>query len=282
VANTRFERHDSMPLADCFFLPSGWFWKIRFKKTTMGKFYLVDGAGLTGSSNNYMAVPNSDAAFLGKTGQEPRRLVQIYGLSPGISMVTFTAGVPGDSVTMQVEVVDLPGDRPSFVKPTAKSAALIGPGLPTQYRLDLVQTITTGPAENLFDPVPAGTKHIVVSTHGQMSAGGISMSIAGGVSQSNCTDVFAKLKGKCAGGVVWISGCDAGGDNEFCKRAATASGCYVVAPAITVPVVRVPPGMFDYFERSMIKFFKKDNGELMKAGDFLVMQNDLSFHIVSG
>jgi hypothetical protein len=282
VANTKFERHESFPLADCFFLASGWFWKIRFKKTTFGKFYLVDGAGLTGASNAYLVVPNSDAAFLGKTGQERRRLVQLYGLSPGTCLVDFNAGAPGDPVvTMQVEVDDLPGDRPSFVKPTAKSAGLIGPNLPSQYQLDFMQSVTSGPAESLFDGVPVDTKHIVVSSHGQMSAGGITMSIAGGVSRSNCADVFKKLK-KCAGGVVWISGCDAGSDNEFCKNAAMASGCYIVAPAITVPVVRVPHGMFDYFERSMIKFFSKDKGDLMKAADFLQLQNDLSFHIVPG
>jgi len=285
VANTKFDVHPSYPRNKCSFLDSGWFWKIQITRGTFGKFILVDGAGLIGASNAIVIVPNSDAAFIGKTGSEARRTVEIYGLSPGIALVDFKAPGSNDSVVvMQVEVVDLPNSRMSFVKPAAPGAALTGPGLPAgQYQLAFNRTFTSGPAEALFDGVPNGTMHVVVSTHGQMSAtDGITMSIAGGVSRANCSDVFKKLQSKASQGVVWISGCDAGADNTFCKAAALASGFYIVAPAITVPVVRVPAGMIDYFERSMIKFFSKDSGDLMKSADFLVKQKELQFSIVPG
>lgn len=284
MANTKFEADPSYPRNKCFFLDSGWFWKIQITRGTFGKFFLVDGAGLIGASNAIIIVPNSDAAFIGKTGSQARRPIEIYGLSPGICMVEFKA--PGSNdvvVVMQVEVVDLPGNRMSFVKPASPSAALIGPNLPTQYQLGFTRSVTNGPAEALFDAVPNGTMHVVVSTHGQMSStDGITMSIAGGVSRSNCAAVFKKLQSKAPQGVVWISGCDAGADNTFCKAAAAASGFYIVAPAITVPVVRVPAGMIDYFERSMPKFFSKDSGDLMKSSDFLLKQKDLQFSIVPG
>jgi hypothetical protein len=279
----RFELHPSYPSNKCYRTETGWFWKIDIVRGTFGKFFLVDGAGLIGASNAVFIVPNSDAGFIGKTGQEARRTVEIYGLTKGICFTEFRA--PGSSdvvVYMQVEVVELPGDRPSFVKPTAPAAALVGPGLPSQYQLNVNRTVSSGPPESLFDPVPSGTMHVVLSTHGQMSADGINLSIAGGITRANCSAVFTKLQSKGSQGVVWISGCDAGSDNEFCKSAATASGFYVVASAIAVPVIRIPAGMIDYFERSMIKFFNKDKGELMKGSDFLLKQKELQFSIVPG
>lgn len=264
---------------------------MRVKKGTFAKFYLVDGAGLTAESNNPVVVPNSDSAFRGKTGQEARRTVEIYGLSSGTTLIAFSnVGTNDPVVTMQVEVVELPGHTQSFVKFSAKAAALTGPNLHPRYVLDFTQTITVGPPENLFNSIPGGTKHIVVNCHGQMNAkgsdgqmvDGLTLYIAGNVFRGNCSDVFAKLKGKCSGGVVWAAGCEVASDNEFCRLAVMASGCFLVAPAITLPIVKVPHGMIDYFGESMVKFFNKENGTPMKAGDFLLMQKDLQFNIVSG
>jgi hypothetical protein len=252
--------------ANCFFLlPSKWFWKMRIKQHLRAKFYLVNGQGLTASSNNPGVIPNSDEVFTGKTGQEGKRVVEIYGLTPGTALVEFRG--PGSSkpvVTMQIEVVALPGTKPSFVSFSGKSAAINVRDVAHPYRLDSTQTATGGPPENLFDSVPGGTKHVVLNCHGQMNAKGgpegITLFIAGNVTRGNCTAVFAKLKGKSAGGVIWIGGCEAGADNEFCKLAVLASGCYVVAPAITLQSVPVPAGKIDFFAGSMIKYFNKDGG----------------------
>jgi hypothetical protein len=290
MENTRFEKHESVPRTDCFFLDSGWFWKMRMKKSTFAKFYLVSGAGLTATSNNPVVVPNSDAVFTGKTGQEVRRTVEIYGLSQGVTLIDFNSGGTNDPVvTMQVEVTELPGHRASFVAFSAKAAALNAPDISVRYQLDSTKTITGGPPDNLFDSVPVGTKHIALNCHGQMEAKGsdgqkvpgITLFIAGNVWQGNCSAVFAKLKTKSAGGVVWIGGCEVGSDNEFCKLAVMASGCFLVAPTITLPIVRVPHGMIDYFGESMPKFFNKDDGKPMKPDDFLLKQKDLQFRIVS-
>ena len=281
----KFDVHPDYPRSKCSFLDSGWFYKIQVTRGTFGKFVLVNGAGLIGSSNAIIIVPNSDAAFIGKTGSEARRNIEIYGLAPGIAMVEFRG--PGSSdivMVMQVEVIDLPGSRASFVKPSAPAAALVGPDLPAnQYHLAFNRAVTAGPAEALFDPVPNGTMHVVVSTHGQMDGkNGITLSIAGGITRANCAAVFKKLQSKGGQGVVWISGCDAGSDNEFCTAAAKASGFYIVAPGITVPAVRVPVGMIDFFERSMIKYFSKDSGTLMTSAEFLQKQKELQFTIVPG
>lgn len=206
---TRFEVDPSYPRSKCEFTDRGWFYKITLTRGSFGKFILVDGAGLIGASSAITVVPNSDAAFIGKTGSEPRRKIAIYGLTEGNCMVEFRE--PGSNkvtVYMQVWV------GMSFVKPSAASAALIGPGLPTtQYQLPFTQVMTSGPADALFDRVPSGTMHVVLSTHGQMDlTNGITMSIAGGLSRANCAAVFGKLKPKASQGVVWISGCDAGSD----------------------------------------------------------------------
>lgn len=68
--------------------------------------------------------------------------------------------------------------------------------------------------------------------------------------------------------------------NVFCGAAARASGYYVVAAAIAVPVTRVPPGMIDYFQMSMPKFFAKDSGILLTRQDFQLKQIELQFSIV--
>ena len=288
MSNTRFAKHESFPTADCEFTDSGWFYKMRMKKTTTAKFYLVDGQGLTAYSNNPVVVPNSDAVFTGKTGQEQKRTVEIYGLSPGITLIGFTAAGSIDPVvTMQVEVVDLPGSRPSFVAFSAKSASLNAPDVAAfgRYQLDSAKLVTGGPPENLFDFVPTGTQHIAICCHGQMNfrgVDGITLFIGGNVTRGNCTDVFKNLKAKCDGGVIWVGGCEAGSDNDFCKKAVLASGCFLVAPMITLPTVHVPRGMVDYFAESKIKFFNRGSGDPMVASDFLLQQKDLQFRIVPG
>jgi len=279
----RFEADPTYPVTNYDFTPGGWLYKMKVVVGKFGSFYLVDGPGLIGKSNADWVIPNSPAGFIGQTGQAAKRKVELYGLTAkNTAMVEFTA--PGSSVVqiyIQVEVLDLPGNPLRFVKPSASAAALVQSGLPPQYRLGTNVTVTSGPPETLFDPVPNGTVHVVLSTHGKMNAAGeIDLSIAGGVNRANCSAVFAKLKQKSAQ-VVWISGCEAGADITFCKTAAQASGCYIVAAEIVVPVVHVPPGMIDFFDRSMIKFFEKDSGNLMKRSDFLMKQKDLQFTFVT-
>jgi hypothetical protein len=289
MANTRFGVHESVQRSDCSFTDSGWFYKMNMKKGTFAKFYLLEGDSLTGLSNNPVVVPNSDAAFLGKTGSGPKRVIEIYGLTKGITLVGFyAAGSTTPVVTMQIEVVDLSGSRPSFVAFGADTAfAVNAPDIPAGFRYDFGPTKTRivpgGPPENLFDPVPNGTKHVAINCHGQMSTGsGLTLFIAGNLSRSNCNDVFGKLKAKAAGAVIWVGGCEAGADNDFCKAVVQASGCYLVAPAITLQMVRVPANQIDFFGASMPKFFNVTDGTPMKADDFLQKQRDLNFRIVPG
>jgi hypothetical protein len=145
--------------------------------------------------------------------------------------------------------------------------------------------VTGGPPENLFDSVSSGSQHIAICCHGQMNFGrvdGITLFIGGNITRGNCTDVFKTLKARCDGGVIWIGGCEVGSDNDFCKKAVQASGCFLVAPMITLPPIHVPRGMIDYVAESKIKFFDRGTGDPMKANDFLLQQKDLQFRIVSG
>src|ERR1700693_5950382 len=143
VADPQFSPHPSFPRGDCSFLASGWFWKMQIKKGTFARFNLVNGQGLIGSSNNEGVVPNSDAAFTGKAGQDVTRTVEIYGLGAGTAMVGFSPGAGvAATLSMQVEVVPIPGKRPSLVSFSAKTAALNGPGLSTSYQLDFTKSVT--------------------------------------------------------------------------------------------------------------------------------------------
>ncbi len=284
MPDPRFERHQDMPWTDCFFLESGWFWKVKLKQYTTGKFYLVDGAGLVAASNNPLVVPNSDAVFKGKTGQEAKRLVEFYGLTKGTALIDFRPSETAPpALTMQVEVLEASGHRPSWVAFSDKSAAINAPDLPALYQLDSTSKAPTSPPESLFDAVPSGTKHVALNCHGQMNYGsvqGMTLFVAGNVTQSNCAAVFQKLKAKSGGGVVWIGGCEAGSDNEFCKQAALASGWYIVAPMITLPIVRPPVGKIDWFAESKVKVFDNKTGKPIAATSFLLLQKDLKFQIV--
>jgi len=265
-----------------------WLYRVEVTVGTFGSFYLVDGAGLTGKSNAEWAVPNSPSAFIGQTGQAARRKVEVYALTGGVyPMIEFSAtGASQPTVSMQVKTVDLPNAPRRFVRPSAPAVAVVldERGFREQYHLNSNIVVKTGPPETLFDPVPNGIVHVVLSTHGRMDPNTreLSLSIAGGINRTNCSAVFGKLKQKNSqGGVVWISGCEAGGDIQFCQLASQASGFYIVAAEIVVPFVPLSAGMIDYFERSMIKFFNpKNNGNLMPRSDFLSKQKELQFTFV--
>jgi len=104
--------------------------------------------------------------------------------------------------------------------------------------------------------------------------------IAGGITNANCEDVFRKLRPKSERGVVWLGGCEAGADLDFCKKAAGASRCFIVASSITLPAVKIPAGRIEFFPGNMIKFFNSNGKDLLSKADFMSKAKDLKFHIV--
>jgi hypothetical protein len=119
--------------------------------------------------------------------------------------------------------------------------------------------------------------------NGSVTAEGITIYIAGNISRDNCLDVFRKLGNALDGGVIWFAGCEVGADSEFCKKVASTSKAFVVAPAITLPIVaKVPPGMIDWFGESMPRVFNRDSGTPISLGAFLAQQEALQFTFIPG
>ena len=262
------------------------------KVDAVGKVILQDAAGLRIQSRSIIIVPNSPAVFKGAMSTDANRTVEFLGLSNGITMLDVTDDTkPGLIITLQVEVKPTPNRKLNFVAFDGDSVALNSNDTPVPYSLKTTRRITGGPPENLFDAVPNGARHVAISCHGQMhptdddrrkglQTKGLELEIAGGITNDNCEAVFGKLRSKCAGGVVWVGGCEAGADLDFCKKAAKASGCFIVASSITIPPVKVPAGQIEFFPGNMIKFFNSDGSGVMSKVDFMSKAKDLKFHIV--
>jgi hypothetical protein len=289
MADTKFAPHPSIPRTQYLFLESGWLWKMNVKVDSVSKIFLKDAAGLKIQSRGIIIVPNSPEVFKGATSADADRTVEFLALSDGITMLDVTDGVkPEPIISLQVEVLPTPNKKTNLVEFTGESLALNSPDTPVPYTLKTTKRVSSGPPESLFDTVAKDTKNIAISAHGQMyptskepSKKGIELFIAGTVTGSNVEAVFGKLKGKCPGGVVWIGGCEVGADLDFCKKAAKASNCYIVASGITLPPVKLAAGRIEFFPKQAIKFFDKDTGDLMKKVDFVSKQASLGFKVIA-
>ena len=292
MGDPRFSPHSDIPRSNYLFTGTGWLWKLDMKVDAIGKVILRDAAGLTIQSRNMIVVPNSPAVFKGATSTNTDRTVEFLGLTNGITMLDVTDGTKPDVIiSLQVEVKPTPNRKLNFVAFDGASVALNSNDTPVPYSLQTTKRITGGPPENLFDGVPSGAKHVAISCHGQMhpttddlrrglQTKGLELLIAGGITNDNCEAVFGKLRSKCAVGVVWLGGCEAGADLEFCKKATKASGCFLVASSITIPPVKVPAGQIEFFPGNMVKFFNSNGSGTITKLDFMSKAKDLKFHIV--
>ena len=292
MSNPKFSPHPDIPRSNYQFTETGWLWKLDMKVDAIGKVILRDAAGLTIQSRNMIVVPNSPAVFKGATSTAADRTVEFLGLSNGITMLDVTDGTKPDAIiSLQVEVKPVPNRQVNFVAFDAANVALNSNDTPVPYSLQTTKRITGGPPESLFEAVPAGTKHVAISCHGQMhptaddvrrglQIQGLELSIAGGITNDNCDAVFSKLNSRCAGGVVWLGGCEAGADIGFCNKAAKASGCFIVASSITLPPIKVPAGQIEFFPGNMVKFFNSTGTGVIPKVEFMSKAKDLKFHII--
>ena len=276
-SKTKFECHSSFPKSSCYYLESGWFWKMDIPRFDFSKLNIIDAAGMYVSSNS-PCVSNRDENLTNRTSSSPDRTIELLGLQTGISMIEVREWNGGKVImTMQVEVKDLSTGQPTFLQLPENSAAINAADTPVPYKLHTTTRITHSDPPKLFSTVPAGTQHVVISCHGQMKADGVHLLIAGGVGRDNADAVFKTLKPLAGGGVIWIGGCTAGADNEFCGIVAKSSGCYVVAPGLTIPAVPARLGMIELWAGQLPKVFDKDKGVPIKHNDFMDLQRTLNF-----
>jgi hypothetical protein len=137
----------------------------------------------------------------------------------------------------------------------------------------------------LFKSIPGGANHVVIASHGMEVGGNICMFTSGASNPSgrlgldNVETVFATLKGKVAETcVVWLGGCTIGQNIEFCKKAAAASGCPVIAAGYVLRNKKFPKDFVDILDRvSMPKVFLPGAEKPGSLSDFCMNQEKYKF-----
>ena len=276
--NIHFELQPGSPDRGHWFTERGNLWKMEVRSYLNSKAVLVDGENCILRSNNPLVVPNDDVVFLGKTGGGKRRVITFYSLLSGTTLIDAFGTEGGPSLaTLQVHVVGLPGDKPSFVALDGPHTALNSPDTPVPYKLK--QTITVKPgerAEDFLKKVDPGSRHLAISCHG--TPDGVLL-IGEGLNKKNA-DQFGILL-PTAVSVIWIGGCSVAGTVdgvEFCKQIAKQAAAYVVAPGIVIPPTRPGIGRVELFERSLPHYFNRI-GEAITAAEFFKQSTTLGFKV---
>jgi hypothetical protein len=262
-------------------------WRVRLSEGQRARIALVDGAELEVSSNAGAIVPNDPSVFT-ETRAGAVRIIEIYGLSaqgsttPGVAMIE--ARQRGAVVAyFQAQVSPLSGAH-AFFQLAEPQMALNSSDTPVPYSMKYKKTYTSGvSAESIISDVQAVARvnHLVFSCHGTVdpARGGPKIEIGSGFDMSNL-GLWDRLF-SAVNNVIWFGACALAGSAEgikFCQTAAWRSGCYVVAPTITLPPMKPAINQIEVFTRSMPHYFAPD-GVQISATDFLRLQDELGFKL---
>src|SRR5262245_13285521 len=286
-SSIKFARHPSFPQANTFLLESQWFWKMTLREWAFGLVDVVDGAAIdarfTGATNNVGVVRPKDTV---RSPDSKKVTIRFFASVAGPAFVYLhdptepNPFVPIEDLKMQVEVTTRRAAKPDEITLTKLegTTAVINSPDTKSYTMDSTNVFRGTTPLDLFAGIPAGANHVVVGSHGAEVNTKVCMFV-GGIREpslrlglDNCEEVFKTLRGKVAENcVVWLGGCAIGSNNEFCHKAAMASGCPVVAAGYVLANKPFPKGYVDILDRlSMPKYFPPSPdkpGEIDKPGD---------------
>lgn len=302
MAKARFVRHPSFPSGKTHLTAGGKLWKIKVREWAFAQVNLTDvGAGLTPTSNNPNVVADHRHALASVKGtMKPgtkEMTLRFYALGRGFTFIHLFERDPPDAVSelLQVEVTQRRANKPeqiSLTKLGGKTCAVNAPDA-VAYEMDttlLFDGKSTDPAK-LFDAVPGGLDHLVISSHGGvlndadktnqkkicMFVGGFNLTSVR-LELENVKNAFAALKGKiAAAGVIWFGGCDIGANVDFCGAAAAAAGCHVVAPVMPLLDKKFPKGTVDMLDGFAIPKAFGSDGKTISIPDFCAKQDTHKF-----
>jgi hypothetical protein len=264
-------------------------WRVRLHEGQFGRVALTESSGLTVASNNPGAVPNEDAVFKQTTLAGGTRVIDFYGLSGGSAGGTNTAMLEArradDVVTyMQIQVASIANKR-AFFTLDAPSMALNASRTPVRYSMKYTETISGGTSpRDVLQKVAdkSNLQHLVISCHGQPeSAKGPYLELGSGFRDEDAA--LFEMVYPVVTNVIWFGACSIAGTAEgidFCSRIARASGCFVVAPAITLPPMKAGLNQIEVFTRSMPHYFARD-GKPMSPSKFLSLGSKLGFRMTT-
>jgi len=256
------------------------------REWAFGKFDIVDGVAIDPSSTGTVLDPKIIQNITTDRTRGPNAVtIKFYAYQPGISLLFLQSPSCAnpwgavENIFMQVEVKDRRASSDETISLTrllGKTIAINAPDAPA-YQGD--QTLTyrgTNSPIDLFAGA-AGANHVLLGTHGiEVPGEGQCMFPAGArvpsmrLGLDNVEAVFATLKGKVANKcVVWLGGCGIGSNLEFCRKAATASGCEVLAPGFTLRDRTFPVNQVDVLDRMCMPHYYAPGATASKyVGEF--------------
>ncbi|MBZ5687957.1 MAG: hypothetical protein LAP86_23325 [Acidobacteriia bacterium] len=294
-----FAKAASFPVARAYYTPGRTLWKIDVKEWAFATVDATDvDPALNIGSNNPTVVPGFfdkspraikyTAASSGSGGA-----VRLYANSTGYTFVNFFRLPLFDVVggLLQVHIVERRSASSADVQLTKLNGKTFAINAPDTVTYDMDKTVVSTAAEasegGVFAKVEAGTNHVVVSSHGTLeskTAKNICLWAAGEsssfrINDGNVASTFGVLKGKVADDcVIWIGGCTMAQNNPWCKAAAKAAGCHLVAPVNYTTIQKFPKGNIDLLDRSLgPKVFPPDGGEPIGVNDFCSQQDKFQF-----
>lgn len=293
-AAMKFVKHPSFPEQKASQSPSGWFWKMTVREWAFAQLEVVDNVPIpdkfTGETNNVSVVREISA----KSASPKKVTIRFYAHSRGAAYVYLHDPAVADhfasveKMLMQVAVEPRSANKEDEISLTRLegTTAVVNAPDAASYEMSSTQTFTASDPLQLFKSIPNGTNHLVISSHGIEVGGNICM-FPGGASKpsqrlglDNVEAVFATLKPKAAPDncVVWLGGCNIGQNNEFCKKAAWASGCPVIAASQFLSAKKFDKDHVDILDRhSAPKLFLPGKDKPESLGDFCAKQEKYKF-----
>jgi hypothetical protein len=294
-----FVKSPSFPSSKCSFTPAGFFWKVQVREWAFAQVDLqgVD-ADQSVTSNTPDVVPGSGDTTeqcLTVTRKGGNLTVRFLALAKGFTFIQLLdkAGKLVIDPGLQVEVLERRApakDKLSLTKLEGNTVAFNAPDT-VFYAMDTNLTwhsMSIGPS--FFSGVKPDTNHVVISAHGDVPTGltpkeeNLCLFVAGKHRESirldidNVEDVFKALKGQVAKDcVIWFGGCKIGSNNKFCSKAAVASGCTVVAPAMPLLTKRYPKLHVETLDRFAVPKVFEPDGNLVEVADFCGKQDTHQF-----
>jgi hypothetical protein len=222
------------------------------------------------TSNNPNVVPPvrvAEGIDLGWNYGSARLNATFYAKSTGFTFLYPFQGDPFvalEDTRLQVEVLPRRAPGPGAISLTKLSGTTVALNAPDaiSYEMGTTQTLSSSemnPA-SLANLLPADTDHLVIGSHGGflgtasgpidlcMFVWGVRSSIR--LSIHNVESVFTAIKLKMAkDAVIWLGGCNIGENNELCQKAATSSGCTLVAATNALSAMKFAKGTVDLVDR---------------------------------
>lgn len=302
-SNLKYSRNSDFPQSNTDVLPSGWFWKMTFREWAYASLDVVDTVAIdmsySGATNNPGVIRNINTK---RTAESQKVTLRFCARTAGNAFVYLHDPKQSnpfeavEKILMQVEIKERRGTNGSASLTKLRGTTFVTNAPDTKaYEMGTTKTFSGTNPLDLFRDVPSNTDHVVIASHGMLHGSAVCMYPAGAdksaqrLSLDNVTEVFSTLKGKVSNTcVVWLGGCNIGSNNEFCKKAAMASGCPVVAAGYALENKKFPKDQVDILDKvSLPKVFlpaaaavssnPADAWKPADIGDFCVQQDTHKF-----